>query len=775
MNFRKILLSTTILSFAVFLPIVSQAQIEPELPKKQKFNPDFIISDKQLQNEDSMNKQAIQSFLEERNSFLANYTTKNKQGNTSTAAKIIYNAAQKNKINPKYLLVKLQKEQSLIEDPSPTQKQLNWAAGYGVCDSCTLSDVGVQQHKGFTNQVHSAAGIMRWYYNHVSNKGFIKKPKQNYQIDGENIDPDNYATAFLYTYTPHIQGNKNFWKLWHDWFEQIYPDGSLLKPRSSSNVYLIRNKKKYKFSNLPALTSRFHKDRIIEVPKSELARYEYGGKIALPNYSILKSKGKYYLLDNQTIRPFANSKTVRNLGYHPAEVIKVEEKNLSKFKQGAVITSQNINPKGELIKTKPGGGYYYIKNDKYHLLIDKKIAQINFPNLKVQTKPKGYLEQFKPGSPAQLEDGVIFGIRKTGKIYMVENGKRRHIKNEKVFHQLGLEWNDVNWLKYDVIFTLDEGEPIKFSSKRIKSIPPKNKKNNQKTSAENKQKKDNNQPKDKKISRLEQTKEKIIKTPKNKTSRKGKYFSTPIESYVVMDYDTEKILSAKNSTFSRPMASLVKPITTFRLLVEGYQPNTSIEYKPQNHKGMYNRFNVSKGDKIKSKHLLDAFLIGSYNIAGRMLVDKYSKDKNNFITRMNKQLNSWGFQSSKIVDITGEKVSNRTTAREYANLFKRLTKYPKINTHLSQQKYVFSEVTSTDKHKKHIQKNTNELLRKDFKKITVLAGKTGFLHEAGTNLALLVKDKTTDEKYIIVTMGNPQITNKFSEPKRLANWTVKNF
>ena len=146
MNFRKFSLSATILFIVILLPVVSQAQIEPELPKKKRFNPDYIISDQQLQNYDSMDAKAIQIFLEERGSYLAEYKTKNKQGDTANAAKIIYNAAQKHKINPKYLLVKLQKEQSLITDPNPDQRQLNWATGYGVCDSCTLSDVGVQQH-----------------------------------------------------------------------------------------------------------------------------------------------------------------------------------------------------------------------------------------------------------------------------------------------------------------------------------------------------------------------------------------------------------------------------------------------------------------------------------------------------------------------------------------------------------------------------------------------------------------------------------------------------
>jgi hypothetical protein len=773
MNFRRFLFSATTLLFTVLLPTISQAQIEPELPKKKSFNPDYIISDQQLQNYDSMDAEAIQIFLEERGSYLAEYKTKNKQGDTANAAKIIYNAAQKHKINPKYLLVKLQKEQSLITDPNPDQRQLNWATGYGVCDSCTLSDVGVQQHKGFANQVNSAAGIMRWYYNHVSKKGFVKKPDQNYLIDDKQIDPNNYATAFLYTYTPHIQGNKNFWKLWHDWFEQIYPNGSLLKPHSSSDVYLIRNKKKYKFANLPALTSRYNKDKIIEVPSSELARYESGGTLSLPNYSILQSGDKFYLLDDQTIRPFKSRKTIRNMGYHPAEIIQVEQNNLDKFKQGKLIKTDETNPIGQLIQASKSGQYYYLKEGKYQILLDKKIAQINFPNLSVQTKPRKFLDKFDSADPVKLEGGTLFGIKDTGKIYMVEDGKKRHIKDEEVFHQLGLEWEDVTWVNKFVAYNHPTGEPIKFSSKRVKRT---NKVKSLNQTKKEVSKKNSPKKSDKHlISELQKIKNKIVKTPDKKTSYKGKKFSTPMETYIITDYKSGKILAGKNINFARPMASLVKPLTAFRLMIEGYNPKATITYQPKLHKVMYNRFNLAKGDKLKSKDIFDAFLIGSYNIAGRMLVENFSKNKEKFINRMNRQLDSWGIKSTKITNVTGEKVSNRTTPANYANLFKKLLNYKLIYDHLSQEKYYFSEVSSTDENKKHSQKNTNKLIRKEHKNFTILAGKTGYLHEAGANLAVLIRDDQTNKKYIIVTMGNPELTNKFKEPKRLIKWTINNF
>jgi len=201
------------------------------------FNPNYLISDEEMQNYQSMTRADIQAFLEDYNSSLVNYHAPDENGTTRLASDIIYRASLENKINPKYLLVKLQKEQSLVTDQSPTQKQLDGATGYGITDGCGWSCDSYIRNKGFGMQVAAAAGIMRWYYDHVDMETWIKRPHQTVIIDGQVVIPQNYATAFLYTYTPHLQGNKNFWTLWNKWFSQVYP--KMGKIRSPTSFFLL--------------------------------------------------------------------------------------------------------------------------------------------------------------------------------------------------------------------------------------------------------------------------------------------------------------------------------------------------------------------------------------------------------------------------------------------------------------------------------------------------------------------------------------------------------
>ena len=203
-------------------------------------------------------------------------------------------------INPKFLLVTLQKEQSLVTDDTPTQKQLDWATGYGVCDSCDLNSDSLLKYKGFGKQVDNAAGLIRWYYNNTD-KSFVKKKDQNTMIDNQIIIPQSWATAFLYTYTPHIHGNKNFWRIWNTWFSQIYPNGTLLRSASSSEVWLVQNKIKRKFKNQATLLSRADPKMIVTVQETELSNYQTGQEISFPNYSILKNNADFYLLDYDSL------------------------------------------------------------------------------------------------------------------------------------------------------------------------------------------------------------------------------------------------------------------------------------------------------------------------------------------------------------------------------------------------------------------------------------------------------------------------------------------
>ena len=155
--------------------------------------------------------------------------------NGESAAHIIWQAAQDYHINPKVLIVLIQKETGLITDPIPNSWDYQRAAGYGCPDTAACSE----KYYGFKNQVRNAAYLFRIVMDGNSSHYPIGYNNVRY-----NPNPDcgssviyieNLATSALYRYTPYqpnagalaagygtapcgAYGNRNFYAYFEDWF-----------------------------------------------------------------------------------------------------------------------------------------------------------------------------------------------------------------------------------------------------------------------------------------------------------------------------------------------------------------------------------------------------------------------------------------------------------------------------------------------------------------------------------------------------------------------------
>lgn len=147
---------------------------------------------------------------------------------TIPAADIIYYASQAYGINPQVVIATLQKEQSLITSPNPTDWQISQAMGYGcpTSGSCSsASNFSYQVDNGtwlLRFHFERARGNMTWWYTSSSwacdgsNQTFYRPslyPGQNvnfYDEDGVMYRThfiENAATSSFYCYTPHTYNN----------------------------------------------------------------------------------------------------------------------------------------------------------------------------------------------------------------------------------------------------------------------------------------------------------------------------------------------------------------------------------------------------------------------------------------------------------------------------------------------------------------------------------------------------------------------------------------
>ena len=220
------------------------------------WDPGYIISDAEFYNATAMSEGDIQNFFVSHACSpgdgvpcLQNYsqTTSDRAAAgagqcaayvgaaNESAARIVSKVALACGINPRVLLVLMQKEQSLVSNPSLSGylKAMGWGCpDTGACDPNQL---------GFFNQVYKSAWQFRQYTLTASSWRYKIGVNQiqynpNVNCGSSKVIIRNQATANLYTYTPYqpdaaalantygtgddcsAYGNRNFWRIYYDWF-----------------------------------------------------------------------------------------------------------------------------------------------------------------------------------------------------------------------------------------------------------------------------------------------------------------------------------------------------------------------------------------------------------------------------------------------------------------------------------------------------------------------------------------------------------------------------
>jgi hypothetical protein len=456
-----ILIMSLVISFISFLSFQKVLAFDA----KENFDPNNIISDHEVLDHDSMSKEDIQKFLENKGSYLADYKCENPDtGEGLLASEVIYNRATANKVSPKFLLVLLQKEQSLIEDPDPSQGQLNWATGYGCPDGGGCND----RWKGLWKQVNSAS---LQFYDYIENPHLYNFRKgESYTFDNpysnkeetNTVVPANDATAALYNYTPHVyDGNYNFYKLWNRYFTKTYPDGSLLSAEGEPGVWLIRGGMKKPFQTQTALTSRFDKNKVIQVTKSTLSKYPKGAPVKFPNYSLVRSPdGSIYLLVDDKKRKIASDQAFKTIGFHPQEVMNASWADIRSYANGKPLTATSTYPTGALLQNKDTGGIYWVYEGIKSPVFDRVFLQTRFANKSIIPAEKEKLAKYDTGEPVKFNNGELLTSSKDPGVYLIANNKKRPFTSAEAFTEMGYQWKNIITVPERILDLYKEGGHI---------------------------------------------------------------------------------------------------------------------------------------------------------------------------------------------------------------------------------------------------------------------------------------------------------------------------
>lgn len=234
------------------------------------------------------------------------------------------------------------------------------------------------------------------------------------------------------------------------------------------------------------------------------------------------------------------------------------------------------------------------------------------------------------------------------------------------------------------------------------------------------------------------------------------------KSYLVMDFNSGRILAAKNIDEKLPPASLTKIMTSYiaasELAAGQITLDNQVVVSEKAWKMPGSRMFIEVNKEVSVRDLLNGIIIQSGNDASVALAEYISGDETVFAQLMNQQAKKLGMTNSHFTDSTGlPNPQHYTTAHDLAKLARALIRdYPDVYAINSHKEFTYNKIR---------QNNRNRLLWLDS---TVDGVKTGHTEEAG--YCLVASALRDGMRLISVVMGAESDNARTSANQALLNY-----
>lgn len=233
-------------------------------------------------------------------------------------------------------------------------------------------------------------------------------------------------------------------------------------------------------------------------------------------------------------------------------------------------------------------------------------------------------------------------------------------------------------------------------------------------------------------------------------------------SYILIDYNSGKILSQKNADLPVAPASITKVMTAYVVFSELEHGNISLDEKVTISKKAWqtpgSRMFIKVNSKVSIEDLIQGMIIQSGNDASVALAEHIAGSEDTFAALMNQHAQELGMKNSNFVNSTGLPDPNhKTSAHDLIILANNIIKrFPQYYKWYSTKEFTYNNIT---------QKNRNKLLWRDK---SVDGMKTGHTKDAG--YCLLSSAKRNKMRLISVVLGTDSPNARAQESQKLLNF-----
>lgn len=352
---------------------------------------------------------------------------------SESAAAIIAKVSSACGINPKVLLVLLEKEQSLVSDTWPLDSQYRNATGFACPDTAPCD----ASYSGFFYQVYYAARQFKTYalypgsYNYRPGRDNQILYNPNRGCGASSVFIQNQATANLYIYTPYqpnaaalgnlygigdacsAYGNRNFWRIFTDWFGSTQ-SGALFRSPGNPAVYVVSHNLKHLVSDMTMFGAYAPTGGLTFVSDSYLNSIPTGG----PAGRIIRDdRGAIYFIDSGIRLGFSSCLQVEEYGGSCGSTgyVQLTNQQVERFVLGPAVQP--------LLGTREGPAYWISGGKKHEILDVSSLAEASLPTSVSVILTQNAVVNLPWGQPVARNE-VVVQSRESGTNYVLSAEKR---------------------------------------------------------------------------------------------------------------------------------------------------------------------------------------------------------------------------------------------------------------------------------------------------------------------------------------------------------------
>ena len=258
-------------------------------------------------------------------------------------------------------------------------------------------------------------------------------------------------------------------------------------------------------------------------------------------------------------------------------------------------------------------------------------------------------------------------------------------------------------------------------------------------------------------------------SPDPSIARRNETIRVRARAALVVDMQKGEVIYQRNATSPVPIASITKLMTVLAYM--GMEPDLEKRVSITR-KDVY-RANWTKlkyRERVSVKDLLYATLVSSDNAAARALARSTGLTMEEFVAQMNKTAISLGLVNSNFTEPTGLDARNTSTAVDCVTIL-----WTVLQNELLAEILIAKEYKFGTNRRMHTVRTTNRLLRDTASKRQwqCVGSKTGYIRRAGYCLVVRALGRSGDDIYAVI-LGGPTSRTRFTDMRRLLDWSVKN-